>query len=468
MIRQEGEVLAALTENYATLRPAIVGRATTTLGITTPVAANYYQRSMVAWYEAKVRAAVPYTGETTEFVEAMVRYYHAPGASGGPTNEHPTAAGNSPAGLGQSALDYTPKAVRLDGRRAEMLKQFQALAPAFRELLLMTHYHRIARGRIAAALDLAGGEAQVVERLHKCQTMVREGWEAHNVSAPAERLSPQDEQSLLDYQFNDLEKVQRWAIEARLPTDAPLRKALDKYRDWAAVITLAGRQDLMKVLAREEKRILTVAPPPVAPLLENIAPASAPNSTLNSAKPRTSRPDVTLTRRKRWYNDLTWPAPTTAIAALLVAALLYLAWSTFSGPTSERRADLNFEPYPSIFADSPPETVEDRDLQRILYYYERGDYQTAYDELVPVADGYPAAPLYLGVSALALNDPNRALDWLERIPSNDNTYRAPADWYAALAYLATGREVAAKTSLTDIIATPTHPYRQRAITLLNE
>jgi hypothetical protein len=79
----------------------------------------------------------------------------------------------------------------------------------------------------------------------------------------------------------------------------------------------------------------------------------------------------------------------------------------------------------------------EKDLKDILYYYDRQDYRSAYEELLPVAQAYPAAPLYLGVCALALEQPNRALEWFEQIPTN-GYYHPFSEWYEALAFLAEG------------------------------
>ena len=107
------------------------------------------------------------------------------------------------------------------------------------------------------------------------------------------------------------------------------------------------------------------------------------------------------------------------------------------------------------------------DLQRILYYYERGDYRMAYDELLPTADAYPASPLYLGVSALALGDAARARQWLEEVPA-DSPYRDAAEWYDALAQLHLGAAAGAKLTLESIARSAGHPYRTPAQQLLSD
>ena len=124
--------------------------------------------------------------------------------------------------------------------------------------------------------------------------------------------------------------------------------------------------------------------------------------------------------------------------------LAWLAYDTFGEASPDRLVTDYFAPYPNVFDTAPPTTEAERDLQRILYDYDRKNYAAAYDELLPVADYYPAAPLYLGVCALALNDPQRARQWLARVKA-DSAYRDAADWYDALATLALGGTQVQKT-----------------------
>ncbi|THH37705.1 tetratricopeptide repeat protein [Neolewinella litorea] len=212
---------------------------------------------------------------------------------------------------------------------------------------------------------------------------------------------------------------------------------------YTPVITVAGRQDLMETLGREP-----------APAEEVTAPAPPPPQA------------VKLSPRQRW--KLNAPTPGIVLAGLLTGILLWLAYDTFYAQASpEGLYATYFTPYPNHFATTPPTTAEERDLNQILTYYDRGDYRTAYEELLPTADAYPAAPLYLGVSALALDDPARARQWLARLPV-DSPFHDAARWYDALAVLALGNRPQARTQLKRIADDPSHPYRQRAVELLGE
>ena len=207
---------------------------------------------------------------------------------------------------------------------------------------------------------------------------------------------------------------------------------------WSTAVTVAGRQDLISTLEREG------APP------EKLPPAAPPG--------------VTLSRRRRLRFNM--PSAGILVAGLLFGVLLYLLYTTFGDRSTAVYSDY-FTPYPNLFTTEPPRTEEERDLQRILYYYDRGDYRTAYAELLPTADAYPAAPLYLGVSALALGDAARAREWLARLPA-DSPYRDAAEWYAALASLQLGGDAGTRASVEEVASAVGHPYQQQAQQLLSD
>jgi len=276
--------------------------------------------------------------------------------------------------------------------------------------------------------------------------MVRESWQAAGILDPTQVPSPVDDALLDRYYAGDLETAERWDVEARRPGDPVFRRAMELREDWSDVITVAGRLDLMETLQREEAKYAKK---------RSIAPASAPKKVKLSP------------RRKPTLGNLTLPSLQSVVAFSLFCAFAWLVFTTFRAAAPERKAVAHFEPFANIFDRMAPRNEEERDLKRILYYYDRGDYATAYDELLPVAPAYPAAPLYLGVSALALEQPTRALQWFDQVEPG-SYYHPFAEWYSALAYLAEGRKPAASIALQDIAETRGHPYQARAAQLLAE
>ncbi|CAH0998707.1 hypothetical protein LEM8419_00053 [Neolewinella maritima] len=286
-------------------------------------------------------------------------------------------------------------------------------------------------------VQLDAGSQQLLTRLQALPEADRELLllaDYHRLDPPALLRALDGEDEDPDVLTDPLEDTR-----ARAGLDGPAAELL-----WPSVITVAGRQDLLATL-------------------QSAAPAT-PQTSSDSPVRTNETSDVSLTRRAPAFN---WPSAGIVLAGALFGVLLYLAYTTFGGATTGSLYTKYFEPYPNIFTVREPATEDERDLQRILYYYDRGEYRTAYDELLPTAAAYPAAPLYLGVTALALNDPARAREWLAELP-DQSPHRPAAQWYDALAQLGQGGAAGAKHTLQAIAAAPDHPYRRQAQQLLSD
>ncbi len=294
--------------------------------------------------------------------------------------------------FGGPAPPDLPRPVVLSEEGDELFRRYRRMGESCRELLLLADYHNLSTEALIRVREPEVPEALAIE-LQECR--------------------------------------------ARLVALQPDRG--DLYR---AVLTVAGRQDLMETLTRLPEQ---PAPGPRARL---------PDDDIELEPVRPKRP-------------LALPSFGLVFSAILFGILLWLAYDTFGRPAPDRLADRYFEPYPNIFATTEPTTEYDRDLARILQDYDRGDYRTTYDELLPAAGVYPASHLYLGVSALALDDPIRALDWLQRVPP-DSPYRSAAEWYTALAQLDSGADAGAVSILNTIANSTGHPYRSAARQLLSD
>ena len=305
--------------------------------------------------------------------------------------------------LGDGPLDFLPAPVELDAAGQQMLQRMKRSGDC-RQLLLLVDYHRMETAVVARALELEDELDELPERILDCREAVTLG-------------NPE-----LALRYDD-------------------------------VVRVAGRQDLIETLRRDtEER----EPEAVEATEEPAAAArSAPAAEGFKVKRRQVRVRLPSLR------------PGMLVAAILCGVLLWLAWDTWGGAAPDRVVAGAFEPYPNIYASEPPQTEADRDLERILYYYDRGDYRMAYDELLPVGDAYPAAPLYLGVSALALDDPIRAREWFLRLDAT-SPYRDAADWYDALALLALDEREAGLAALRRIAGAAGHPYAAAAREVVRE
>lgn len=446
MSTHQGQFLAALPRNFHALRGPFLQWAAP-YGQPNEVVLGHLRRALIGWYEASIDQDDPYTGQLNRYVQQVAEVYFS-----GKLNEAVLAADRMPLaepGLteDQNPLNHLPRPIHLNTRQQLMLAQFKEMGKNCRELLLMADYHQLTPSRMAEVLKLENRLEQLADRRSKCLLMLREGWQAGGIVDPMHTPSPVDENQIDRYFAGSLDMAARWDVEARRQVDTVFREAMELREDWAEVITVAGRQDLMETLLREEAKYAVKQSP---------APASAPKVRLSP-------------RRKGGIQlgNLELPDLQTLVAVALFGVFGWLAWTTFGPGSVQRKSVSHFEPLANLFDKVAPRNESEEDLKRILYYYDIGDYQTAYDELLPVAQAYPAAPLYLGVSALALEQPTRALDWFEQIPAG-SYYKPFAEWYEALAYLAEGRKNAAVIALEDITETPGHPYRGKAGGLLGE
>jgi tetratricopeptide (TPR) repeat protein len=411
----------------------------------------HFRRALIGWYEARIQPENPYQGDIFNYIQAVSDLYLQGNMASALAAADQRPLGLLEAGL-QNPLDYLPRPIRLSETQQLMLRQFQEMGKNCRDLMLMAEYHRLNNARMAQVMDIEDQVIEIESRRRKCQIMAREGWQAAGIVDPMFIPSPGDEALIDRYFLGQLAMGERWEVEARRPGDDVFRRAMEIREDWAEVLIVAGRQDLMETLLREEGRYTVV---------KTSAPAQPGTSSAKSVK---------LSPRRRngiKIGTLELPSLQTLVAVGLFLAFAWLVWDTFGGGSPQRKYVAHFEPFPNVFERRAPRDAMEKDLKDILYYYDRQDYRSAYEELLPVAQAYPAAPLYLGVCALALEQPNRALEWFEQIPTN-GYYHPFSEWYEALAFLAEGRRPAALTILSDISATPNHPYRTKAERLLDE
>ncbi len=391
---QDGRHLAELLAHYRSYRTAYLDWAAEH-DYPEATALHNYRRALVGWYETSMDPERPYRGDVLDYLTTVAGVYFGQSR---PAEEVP---------LGDDPLQHLPRTITLDATGQQLLARFEALPEDCRQLLLLADYHQLTPTALARALDTPN-LATLHDQLEACRT--------------------------------------RLTSRAPTPDDAASYQP-DHALHWPAIITLAGRKDLLSTLAKSPA---PAAPPPEMPTTPTTPPTSIPPATQQSNN---------APRQK--------PSPAILLAGLLFGVFLYLAYTTFGGSSTGSLYDRYFAPYPNIFADQPPQTDDERDLQRILYHYDRGDYRTAYDELLPTADAYPAAPLYLGVTALELDNPERAREWFRQIAA-DSPYRDAAEWYSALAQLAQGGAAGARTMVQRLANSPGHPYQAEAQQLLSD
>lgn len=167
----------------------------------------------------------------------------------------------------------------------------------------------------------------------------------------------------------------------------------------------------------------------------------------------------------------TWYAAAATILLLLAAGY----WWTMRSPdfNAETAYAEAFSPYANELSgrsmgNTTPIDTMDATLAAALLAYDRRDYGTAADSFAVYLRPAPAAApsLYYGISLLADEQPNAALNILSELQSDPN-YGDPARWYAALAQLRKGDVTAARSSLAAIANNNNSLFQTKAQTLLN-
>lgn len=428
----QGYHLAELLKHYHSFRDTFL-EWTAALDQSQGQKVGVYQRSLIAWYEARIRSRHPYVGDIWLYLQtAALRYFEG---AVDPTATDQLLAAVAPV---QDPKDFLPAGVQLNDEQITMHRLLKELGSNCRELLLLGYYHRIGDGRLAEILELSGRQ-DAAERRRKCLLMVREGWTSAGLYQGGTPASP-DQLALIDaYLRDELEVSAQWEVDALRASEPAVRDAIQRREDWSGALQLLGRQDLMEVLQREEAHY-------------RAKPKS--KTSIKMPQPSLRLPGLTVNLQNLVIGGL----------ALALAAVAYLTF--FDAPQNQRLYNRYYEPAPALTRLSTADPIE-RELAEMLEPYARGRYREAYEELLPAAPAYPAAPLYLGVCALELEDPNRALDWFGQMQPGDPYYEV-ADWYRALAYLLSGRRGAAETVVLDIARTEGHPYREKAERLLDD
>jgi len=394
------------------------------------VAILNYQRALLTWYEACLRRDDPYTGEVAHFIRAAATHY-----AGRETEFRDQWQQQGLAGLAPDPMNYLPRAVELSKTQTRMLQQFRELGSSCRELLLLAYYHRLSDAKIAEVLELGVGEKAGADKRRQCLLMVREHWQQTALLDPVYSASPEQWEQIDAFQRGKLDVAERWEVEALRSSDTVFRDALLLREDWEDCLQLAGRQDTLETLRREE----------------------------DSYQVKVELP----TQTRRQPNPLAKiKGLQTYLIGILLAVLAWMLLSTF-GPQRETRLYTKyFTPFPNITkANQRAVDPVEEELAEMLAPYDQGDYLLAYDELLPAANAYPSAPIYLGVCALALKEPQRAIQWFEQYLPGDR-FHPYARWYEALAYLAAGRSPAALGILLEIAGQAGHPYETQATELI--
>ncbi|MEM6394820.1 MAG: hypothetical protein AAF741_00635 [Bacteroidota bacterium] len=429
---KQGFYLAELRQHYHSYRdPFLQWLSVTSLDQERKI--DVFRRSLLAWYEARLRRRNPYEGDTGLYLQVAAIYF-LEGAVDGSETERLLAADVPD----QDPRDFMPMTIRLDDTQALMYQQMESWNSPCKDLLMAAYYHGIGDDSLAEAYELSDRESSRERRL-ACLQGVREMWTSAGLLSAQYRATPEQQILVDEYMRNELDTESRWEVDNLKATEPAVRQAIQRREDWAKAMRVLGRKDTLEILEKEEQ----------------VYHRSVEKARIKSLDlPKYRLPKVGLNVQNILIGALT----------ILLGIMLY---QTFLGGTrSSKLFDRYYQPLAAP-RDLNPTDIDQQELLEMLEPYRRGQYQEAYNELLPGAQAYDEAPLYLGVIALELEQPQRALQWFRKVDSESGYYET-ASWYRVLAHLQAGNTVSAESEAIDIAGRPDHMFARNAAQLLDE
>lgn len=428
----QGYYLAELRQHYHSFRDPFMDWLVVP-GIEEKAKIDIFCRSLLAWYEARLSSRNPYTGDIGLYLQVAAIHFLDDAADRSEIDR--LLAADVPA---QDPRDFLPMAIRLDDTQTVMYQLMHDWASPCRDLLMAAYYHGIGDDSLAKAYDLPDRESARSRRL-ACLQGVRDAWTSAGLQS-AQFQATSQQQLLIDaYMRNELNTEARWEVDSLKGSEPAVREAIQLREDWAKAIRVLGRKDTLDILAKEES---------VHQKVEERARVKALNL------PRYRLPNVGLNVQN-------------VLIGILSLVLGVMLFQTFFGDTrSTKLFERHFQPLAAP-RDLDLSDYNQRELMDILAPYRQAQFEQAYEDLLPAADVYEEAPLYLGVMAIELDQPQRALQWLRKI-GPDGEYYETASWYRVLAYLQADNMAAAESEAIDISGQSGHLFRENAVRLLDE
>jgi tetratricopeptide (TPR) repeat protein len=235
------------------------------------------------------------------------------------------------------------------------------------------------------------------------------------------------------YLDEDMSEAERLEFEKELQQDPALESLADTYRNLSNGIRYHARQNAWNTIQKLEQQFSD----------EEI--------------------EITTSRGKFW--------PVFAVAAsvsILVIGLAYIINLNLNN--SNRLFEDHFTPYQALV--HAPTRSEETPLslkERAFSAYSNENYHQAISifEEVNAQEDDPLIWFYLGNSNLAIDNPEVAIEYFQKVLSEQTPLTPQAQWYLGLSYLAKGNKDEAE-EIFGALARDTSSYGERAQSILNQ
>lgn len=161
--------------------------------------------------------------------------------------------------------------------------------------------------------------------------------------------------------------------------------------------------------------------------------------------------------------------------ALAASILLIVGVSVYIFQSNETQEQQLFSTYfsPRVHPDAPVRGESVINLNEVeakaMYAYEAEDFKKAINHYEILVREYPRNSkhaLFLSISYLGVNNPEKAINVLSRLEKVDENYKSDIAWYLALAYLKNNEKNAARIVLESLVKEDSF-YTESAIEILN-
>lgn len=380
-----------------------------------------YRQSLIAWYEAQLRAGDDFSYDTLYFLQEVGNYFLK-------NLGQPTASGSE---TPSPSVDLLPVQPELTDEQLAMRAQFSELGENCRELLLLSYYHHLGDERIAEVLAVPEAELGVNRKRMQCVLMVNERLRNSGLVSKDNFVMDADEALLDRYFRRAMNETAAAELQARRKVEPRLALAFRRWERWLAALRAYGAGELDDHLRQEERQYAT------------FDRSTAPRPPFSN-----------------WQNFV--------VAAGLLIIIGVIAYGLAGPPPDTLLVERYFTLYPNIIVPSDdPSEPPDQYLAGAFRAYDDGEFAAAYREFAELLPVYPEARLYLGICALGQEQYGRAINWFEEIAPGERYYAA-SQWYLALALLGNDQEPAATALLGEISETAGHPFLRQSRAVLEE